>query len=165
MHDDLSNDARVRQFWNSYASAARPSSVGYRVFSFGDSAELADELSALVIAGTKRATASLARDYGKSYDDVPRAGGFGIVIDGGNKPRCIVRTVQVQIKPMREVDERFAWDEGEGDRSLAWWLSAHRRYFKRQAAREGFVVDDTSEVVLERFEVVWPPEFADRGCE
>ena len=41
------------------------------------------------------------------------------------------------IKPLPQVDEAFAWDEGEGDRTREWWLDAHRRYFARQAMREG----------------------------
>jgi uncharacterized protein YhfF len=28
--------------------------------------------------------------------------------------------------------ERFAYDEGEGDRSLAYWREAHRTFFGRQ---------------------------------
>jgi hypothetical protein len=30
-----------------------------------------------------------------------------------------------------QVDEAFAWNEGEGDRTRDWWLAAHRRYFAR----------------------------------
>jgi len=92
---------------------------------------------------------------------MPKPGDFSIVVDGSNRPRCIIRTLQVQVKPIHDVDEQFAWDEGEGDRSLKWWLSAHKRYFTRQGAREGFIVDDGIEVVLQRFEVVWPPQLAD----
>jgi uncharacterized protein YhfF len=64
--------------------------------------------------------------------------------------------------PLIGVDGAFAWDEGEGDRTRASWLDNHRRYFSRQAAREGFVMHDGIATVFERFEVVWPPEIADR---
>jgi NAD(P)-dependent dehydrogenase (short-subunit alcohol dehydrogenase family) len=37
---------------------------------------------------------------------------------------------------------------------LVWWLDAHRRYFARQAAREGFELDSDILMVFERFEVV-----------
>lgn len=158
-------DEQIRQFWSTYATAAGISRAPFTVFGFGDSAELADALVALVIAGTKRATASLPRDYAGLGQPLPRPGGFSIVVDGSKTPRCIIRTLQVEIKPMRDVDASFAWDEGEGDRSLAWWMSAHTRYFTRQGVREGFSVDDGTEVVLERFEVVWPPEFADQRGE
>jgi hypothetical protein len=54
----------------------------------------------------------------------------------------------------------FAWDEGEGDRTRAWWLDAHRGYFARQATREGFELDGDILTVFERFEVVWPLDVA-----
>jgi uncharacterized protein YhfF len=60
----------------------------------------------------------------------------------------------VEVKPLSKVDDLFAWDEGEGDRTRAWWLDAHRRYFQRQADREGFSMHDEVETVFERFELV-----------
>jgi uncharacterized protein YhfF len=59
------------------------------------------------------------------------------------------------------VDEAFARDEGEGDRTRNWWLAAHRRYFGRQATREGFKFDGNILTVFERFAVVWPLDVAD----
>ena len=157
-----SNDASgVQQFWDAYAVARRPRETNFRVWTFGDSRELANELVALVLAGTKRGTTSLLHTFHASGESVPEPGDFSIVIDGDGVPCCIVRTIRVEIKPMSDVDARFAWEEGEGDRSLAWWLSAHTRYFRRQGTREGFSVDDRTKVVLVRFEVVWPPQFAD----
>jgi uncharacterized protein YhfF len=69
--------------------------------------------------------------------------------------------VQVEVKPMRDADEQFAWDAGGGDRTLQWWINAHTRYFRRRGVREGFLVGPETELVFERFEVVWPPELAD----
>jgi len=43
---------------------------------------------------------------------------------------------------MIEVDEDFAWDAAEGDRTREWWLDARRRYFARQASRERCEFDD-----------------------
>ena len=40
---------------------------------------------------------------------------------------------------------------------------AHRRYFARQANREGFEIDDEILTVLQRFEVVWPLDIAMRS--
>jgi hypothetical protein len=56
----------------------------------------------------------------------------------------------VTIKPLSQVDEAFAWDEGEGDRTREWWLDAHRRYFPREATHEGFEIDDEILTVFER---------------
>jgi uncharacterized protein YhfF len=67
----------------------------------------------------------------------------------------------VRIKPLSQVDEKFAWDEGEGDDTREWWLTAHRRYFARQAAGEGFDLEGNPLAVFDRFEIVWPLDFAD----
>ncbi|MDE2143641.1 MAG: ASCH domain-containing protein [Elusimicrobia bacterium] len=86
-----------------------------------------------------------------------------VVIDGRGRPRCVWRTTEVTVKPLLEADAVFAWDEGEGDRTLPDWLEGHRRCFRRQAAREGFDFHDGLETVFERFQVVWPPEAADKS--
>jgi uncharacterized protein YhfF len=162
MIDDVINDERVRRFWEAYADSARVGRKNFAILRFGDGAELADELATQVVTREKRATTTLLRDFTKLRRPLPKPGDLNVVVDGKNSPRCVVRVVKVDIRPLRDVDESFARDEGGGDRSLEWWRSAHARYFKRQSAREGFIVDDDTQVILERFEVVWPPELADR---
>ncbi len=132
----------------------------YEVVAFGDSPQMADELAQLVLSGPKRATAGLLRDF-DGGEPMPVEGGYVVVVDGKGQPCCIWQTTEVRVKPVAEVDAAFAWDEGEGDRTLPDWLDGHRRYFRRQAEREGFVYDESMPVVLERFTVVWPPEAAD----
>jgi uncharacterized protein YhfF len=57
--------------------------------------------------------------------------------------------------PFREVDEAFAWDEGEGDRSLAYWLDAHVAFFTRMCAVRGETFSEDMPTVFERFALVW----------
>jgi uncharacterized protein YhfF len=128
---------------------------------FGDSAPMADALVALVLAGTKRATAGLVRDSVDDVEPLPRIGGHWVVCDGAGVPRCVLRTVELRLGRLDSVDEAFAWDEGEGDRTRADWLAGHLAYFRRSAAARGREWSDDLEVVFERFRVVWPPEVAD----
>lgn len=151
----------VEAFWAAFRRATGIEHDDYVVVSFGDDPQTADELAELVVAGRKRATASLRRDYDE-HNPLPRVGDLVVVVDGGGRPRCIWRTTWIGVGPLIEVDESFAWDEGEGDRSRAYWLDAHRGHFGRQAAREGFDLHDEIETVFERFEILWPPELADR---
>ena len=150
-------------FWNEFVRHAGPDATDYQVVAFGDSARMATELAGLVVAGHKRATASLARDYADGRLPLPAVGDFVVVVDGADAPRCIWRTTEIEIKPLDTVDARFAWDEGEGDRSREGWLAMHRRYFTRQAAHDGFEIHDAIETVFERFTVVWPLAIADPG--
>ena len=98
----------------------------HRTFAFGDGPALADELLALVIDGIKTATCST--------EDEPNTSTPGerwVVLDGRGEPRCVIETTEVTYRRFGEVDAAFAYDEGEVDRSLAYWRSAHRNYFGR----------------------------------
>ena len=143
----------VATFWADYVASSGGSGP-YTAWGFGDDAkpELMTELALLVRDGPKRATTSRVDDYGLD-EPMPQVGDHSVILDGDGRPLCIIRTTSIEIRPFGEVDEAFAWDEGEGDRTLAWWRAAHIRYF----ASVGTPIDDATPVVLERFEMVWPP--------
>lgn len=128
---------------------------------FGDSAELADELLELVLRGQKRATAEAVAGFRADRQLLPRIGSHWIVADGSGQSQAILRSKELRIGPLCSVDDAFAWDEGEGDRTREWWIDAHLRYLERSCAPLGLKVDEQLELVFERFDVVWPPEFAD----
>jgi uncharacterized protein YhfF len=99
-----------------------------RSFAFGDSAGLADELLDLVMKGVKTATCST-----QDEPNISTPGERWLVLDGRGNPCCVIETTEVSYRRYNEVDAAFAYDEGEGDRSLAYWREAHRRYFGRLA--------------------------------
>jgi uncharacterized protein YhfF len=146
----------VEQYWESFRQASGVDAERHGTFAFGDATEMADELAGLVVRGPKRATAGLLLDYERDHEPLPRDGDFAVVVDGRGLPVAVIRTTQVEVKPLREVDAAFAWDEGEGDRSLAYWLDAHRRFFARRCEALGVAFSDELLTVFERFELVWP---------
>jgi uncharacterized protein YhfF len=66
----------------------------------------------------------------------------------------VMRTTDVRVGPLSSVDDQFAWDEGEGDRSRAYWLEAHTECFTRAFAARGHEMHADIEVVFERFELL-----------
>ena len=96
-------------------------------FAFGDNPALADELLALVLEGRKRATCWAVAEGLKGAE----IGKPMVACDGAGRPRAVLRTVELVQRRYGEVDAAFAFDEGEGDRSLDYWREAHRRYFTR----------------------------------
>jgi len=143
----------IEAFWRSFADATGVDAP-YEAWAFGggDTPELATELGLLVRDGPKRATTARLDSYEAEDEPLPKVGEYSVVLDGAGQPVCIIRTTRVDTKPFGEVDEEFAWVEGEGDRSLAYWRAAHERFF----AGEGTPIGDGDLVVLERFELVWP---------
>jgi uncharacterized protein YhfF len=120
---------------------------------FGDSAEQADELIALVVDGPKRATAAALAAYEAEGVEPPAPGTIWIATDGRGRARAVLRVTDVRIGPLRSVDEEFAWDEGEGDRAS--WLVAHERFFRRYLPTLGVAYDPELTTVFERFEVLF----------
>jgi uncharacterized protein YhfF len=103
-------------------------------YAFGDGPELADELLALILEGKKTATCWAAAEGLKGAE----VGKPWAVKDGAGVVRCILETTELSQRRYDEVDETFACDEGEGDRSLVYWREAHRNYFTRNG---GFATD------------------------
>jgi uncharacterized protein YhfF len=117
---------------------------GLRSFAFGDGPDLANELLDLVIRGVKTATCST--------EDEPNTSTPGerwIVLDGRGEPRCIIESTEVTYRRFGEVDAAFAYEEGEGDRSLGYWRRAHRNYFGRQGKFRADMI-----LMCERFRLV-----------
>lgn len=147
----------VAAFWKRYAASAGAEDPGPPPVArcFGDTVELADELIALVLAGTKRATAGSMADYEASGEAVPTPGDRWIALDGSMRPRAVLITTDVRVGPMSSVDGEFAWDEGEGDRTRATWLKHHTWFFERRFAELGQDFHPDIELAFERFEVVY----------
>lgn len=128
----------------------------YDAFGFGGGGALADELAALVLAGRKRATASLPVEYTSLGEPLPRPGDLSVVLDGAGRPVAIIECVSVDRVAFGRVDEAFAAVEGEGDGSLAFWRQAHTGYFGTVLDRHGGTLSPHTEVLCQRFRVVWP---------
>jgi uncharacterized protein YhfF len=114
-------------------------------FSFGDTPALADELLELVLVGKKTATCWAASEGDKGVE----AGKRWVVKDGHGRPRAVLETVELARRPFRDVDPAFAFEEGEGDRSLEYWRQAHTRYFTRRGE-----FSETMNLYCERFRLV-----------
>jgi uncharacterized protein YhfF len=140
----------VGEFWRSFVEATGIDGA-HSAWGFA-SGPLMTELGLLVRDGPKRATAGLLADYEQDGEPLPQPGDLSVILDEHGRPLCVIRATAVEVRRFGDVDEEFAWTEGEGDRSLAYWREAHLRFF----ASAGHQVDDDSLLVLERFELLWP---------
>lgn len=163
MYDSFWQVARMRAklMPAGYYTGERPlGSLCPPSWAFGATPEQSDELLALVLSGTKTATAGALWDYEAEGEELPTPGDLGIVTDGRGVPHALVVTTQVDTVPFDEVSEEHAYLEGEGDRSLASWREAHERFFTDNAVHDrGFSRD--MPVVLQRFDVLYQHPTAD----
>jgi uncharacterized protein YhfF len=153
------DDEQINAYWRSYLDTLPADSLihdgQYVAEGWGDSPRLADELGALIAAGTKTATCSALWEYEAGGEPLPKVGLKTIVLDGSGDPLCIVETTEVDVRPFDGVDAQFAFEEGEGDRSLAYWRDAHWRYFSRTLPDVDKEPATDMPLVCERFRVIY----------
>ena len=126
----------------------------FTVWAFGNTPELADELLHLVLSGTKTATCGSVAAYEQEEEPLPKVGDLSVVTDSRGVPRALIRTIEANVRTFGEVDERFAFEEGEGDRSYEQWREAHEKVFTQEAKETGVPFSEELPLVCERFELV-----------
>lgn len=149
---------KVEAMWRAFCAETGSVSIDepYQVWYFGNSPEMAVELSDLVLLGKKRATVSSAAMNEIEPDKAPIPDGYSVVTDFDGHPICVIRTTEIRHLPFNEVDAQFASDEGEGDQSLEYWRDVHWSYYATEAKEHGFQFDENSVICCERFELLFP---------
>lgn len=144
----------VQELWNQFIEQyPEYQSEPYEAWSYGVDP---DELAALTLNGTKTATASGYELYEVENEPLPGEDSFSIILDGKENAICIIRTTKVFVVPFKDVTERQAYKEGEGDRTLAYWRKVHTDFFEKAYQEAGLTFSEDAKVVCEEFELVFP---------
>ena len=157
MKGTMTIENEVERFWRSYTSRLGPGaspSRSYDSWHFGDTEALANELSELVRTGRKTSTSSLVWTHEEKGWKMPVVGDHVVVTTWDGKPSCIIEITEVVIRLFRQIDERFAYDYGEGDRTLAWWKKAMWDYYSRECLKTGREPSPDMPLVCQRFRLL-----------
>lgn len=148
----------VQGIWNAYTAliGTDRSADFYEPFHFHDNEQGALELAQLVLAGTKRGSASLVWTYEHDSKRPPWPSSLSVMTDWQGTPLGIIETRTIHAVPFEEVSAEFAAIEGEGDGSLRYWREGHWAYFVRECQRIGREPDQRMPVYCEQFDLVYP---------
>jgi uncharacterized protein YhfF len=147
----------VKEMWKSYVASAGADDgdKAYTSWYFCDNEKDADNLAELVKRGIKRATTSLYNSYQIEGSPLPKIGDISIITNWDGIAQCVIETKRVTILPFKEVTEKYAQTEGEGDKSLKYWREAHIRAFTRELREYNMKFSEEMLVVCEEFETVY----------
>lgn len=144
------------ELWDQYEETLQDKLDHPRIeISIAGNPEIADDLLALYLEGKKSAGSGLVKDYELAGDPLPTIGNFWIITDSKNNPRCIVKTIAVEINKFVDIPLKVAQAEGEGDLSIEYWKKAHREFFTPYLKDWGISNLDDEDVVTEFYEVVF----------
>lgn len=144
----------IKKMWEEYSSKNSLGHNDYDYWYFGDE-KIGDELGRLVVMGEKKATTGLEYFYKNNIEPRPKVGDLSIITDTKNRALCIIKVTNVKVVRFKEVDEDFAREEGEGDRSLEYWQKVHKGFFTEILKGYGEKFNEGTKVSLEKFEVVY----------
>lgn len=144
----------LKEFWRDFCQKHRlAENTEVEAFAFGATKEEADELADLVNRRIKTATTSAYELYEKD-EPLPYAGQWSIILDGADKPVCVIQEKVVEIIPYQQISVEHAYHEGEGDRSYQYWRQAHDEFFEQEYQEEGKKFYPQAPMVCEVFEKV-----------
>lgn len=141
------------QMWKEYCEETGISpETEYDAWEFGGPS---NKLAGLVYKGEKKATTSAFELYELDNEPIPKVGDLSIILNQDGYAVCIIKDTCVEVKRFEEVDENFAFLEGEGDKSLTYWRDVHTEFLKSELSEVSKSFTDKTPVVCETFEVVF----------
>lgn len=152
--------SNAESFWQAYLTSqpglSQPNASKYQIWHFGDTKDVAAHCAHLVRAGIKTATSGLIWEMEADGEQIPQPGDLAVVVDLSGEPYCIIELTECSIQSFAKVDKAFAFDYGEGDRSLEGWRQDAWEYFAPICQNLGYVPSETMLLACQRFRVVYP---------
>lgn len=116
----------------------------------GTPGEMRARLNALILAGTKRATAGLLAEYEREGEPVEHVGELLALVDDDLRRVATLRVTRVELSRFADVPDAFAIAEGEGPVTGDGFRAGHLAFW----TREGETITDDTTIVQVYFELV-----------
>jgi uncharacterized protein YhfF len=156
----MKQPTNMEAFWQRYLATlseeAQKNAPPYSVDQFADTPEAATSVGYLVQAGIKTTTSSLLWGLQHLGIPLPKVGNVELIVDGEGEPLCIIELTEVEIKPFNTIDEQFAYEYGEGERTLAFWRRDNWDFHSRWCTEIGRVGSEAMPIVCQRFRLLYP---------
>jgi uncharacterized protein YhfF len=152
--------SKTETLWKNYLSTLsevdQMNTSAHVVNQFADTPEAATSVGKLVRDGVKTTTSTLVWGLEHIGEPLPKVGMIELIVNGNGGPLCITELIEVEIKPFNAVDEQFAFEYGEGDRTLAFWPRDNWDFLSRECVEIGREPSKTMPIVFQRFRVLYP---------
>ncbi len=150
------NRKALKDFWNTFQKLQLVKSTKIpESYFFCDNEKDANACAELVVKGIKQATATSLWWFKKYKRPLPKIGDQAIITNWHGTPKAIIQTTKITLTPYHKITQDFAETEGEGDKSLAYWRSVHKAYYKREMEPYGDKFHKNMIIVCEHFKTIY----------
>lgn len=135
-----------------------PEFAGLSICEFAFPGPLREQLIAAILDGSKTSTTATLIEFEVEQEELPRVGEREVVVDSAGRGVAVIEMTEVRMARLGDVDLQHAVDEGEGFSTVAQWRAGHEDFWHSPDMRTAmkdpeFTVDDTTMLVLQRFQV------------
>ena len=147
----------MKALWNAFIAQhpAHKNSPIPPYFYFCDNEADANTCANLVVKKIKQATAPSMWWYRHNKQSLPKIGDLFIVTDWHGEAKAIIEITALEQVRFKDVGEAFAYAEGEGDKSLAYWKRVHKTYYTQEMESAGARFAENMLVSCEYFKTVF----------
>ncbi|WP_412989714.1 ASCH domain-containing protein [Pediococcus siamensis] len=124
----------AEQMWNTYAQAHDLTDKTFQTRWFGDqeNPEEIRDLTTKILAKDKISTSRPLAYYASEGEQIPQPGDYYVLLDAEMHPVGIIETVVSELIPFLRVSAEHAYNEAEGERTLADWQARSLTKFTEQ---------------------------------
>ncbi len=113
----------------------------------GNNQQMADTLFNLVLQGKKKATSYL-------FDGTLDTNTLSVLTNWDKTKKLLIRTTKIKVVEFNKVTKAHAKKEGEGDKTLDYWIKVHTDFFSKELKLKHKKLTPTTLIICEEFEVV-----------
>lgn len=147
----------AQRLWADFArDRGAPAEYPYQRWIFQNRPGGGETAARMVLSGRICGESYPAPCFAAGGQPLPETGQYNVVCDGKRRAVCVVRTVSVTRRAFSQVSRELAVTEGYG--SPEEWRAAKRPKFERLCAMAGIPFETHTEILFERFEVVYPTD-------
>jgi uncharacterized protein YhfF len=154
----MTTTEKIDKIWNDYLLTL-PENERHQTYfeaaSWGNSAELADQISSLIVSGVKTTTSSLLWSQQQENWTVEKPGDKSIVLDSQGNPVCIIETTEVFVQAFNKVSADFVYHYGEGDRTMNFWNKNMWDYYAEECKGLGLMAEKQMPMIYHVFKVIY----------
>lgn len=147
----------AEHMWDSFSTSHNLTNKTFQTRWFGEQSDPAaiTELTNKILAGDKISTSKPLAYYSSEGEQIPQPGDYYVLLNADMHPVGIIETVVSELIPFLRVSAEHAYNEAEGDRTLADWQARSQVKFTTQMKQFDRQFSTNDPIVCEVIKLVY----------